>query len=125
MVTKNVDLVHSWQNLRLRNYLDGYEDTLKALLDVSLIRYCATGFHPVVYGFIIPLDRLGVGHKILPHYIFAIYAKIPGYKLLYVSDDIFDSLDIAKEKTQYYLEYFPLYGKLSRNIYQKNRETSL
>ena len=116
---------HSWQDEKLRSYLDGYKDTLKALSDIALIRYCGVDFHPMVYGFILPLYKFTDDNCLLPRYIFAIYAKLPGVKILYVSDDIFRSLDVAKEKTQFYLQYFPLYGRLKRNIYQNPYETSL
>lgn len=111
-------------DMKLRRYLDSYEDTLKGLSEISLVSYCGVDFHPLVYGFIIPVYKF-TSEKILPiKYVYVMYAKLPGKKILYTSDHVFQSLDKCKEEAQFFLKYFPLYGALKRNIYVRNSSFS-
>jgi hypothetical protein len=123
---QNLDYCRSYPDTLLRKFLDRNEDVFKTLRRIALIRYCGVNYHPCVFAFVIPLDVISPQFSpIRPKYIFAIYAKVPSRTLLYVSDEIFSDLSRAKEQSQYYLNYFPLYARLSRNIYRKHNESSL
>ncbi len=125
MAKKTTKISRSRSDILVRKYLDRHNDPLEALMNIAAIRYCGVSYHPMVYAFVIPFSKL-VKHKShLVKYVFVIYTKVPGKKILYVSNHFYESIDVCKKEAMFYLKHFSLFANLKRNIYENDKKTPL
>ncbi len=125
MTKKNTNISRSRSDILVRKYLDKHNDPLEALMDIATIRYCGVSYRPIVYAFVIPFSKLVKRKSRLVKYAFVIYSKVPGKKILYVSNHFYQSIDECKTDSMYHLQHFSLFANLKRNIYENEKKTPL
>ena len=96
---------------RVMALLEEEKDEKECLRRIALSCYCCIGYHPNVFGYVIPLRKLRIEKE---GFLFVLFVKRPYTKVLFVPDEVYSSLNEVKEETVYYLKHFALFATLTR-----------